>query len=94
MLPTNIDEDDGSGKVEGRPVGVASDAYFKPGACPSIPCMSSSDSFTGPMNILPLRRLYIERQIQPEMLSFVTTEEVVELFDMYVAFWFPISLRV
>ncbi|KAF8607837.1 hypothetical protein BDV93DRAFT_467449, partial [Ceratobasidium sp. AG-I] len=67
MLPTNIDEDDGSGKVEGRPVGVASDAYFKP----------------GPMNILPLRRLYIERQVQPEMLSFVTTEEVVELFDIY-----------
>ncbi|KAG8747559.1 hypothetical protein FRC10_000695 [Ceratobasidium sp. 414] len=67
MLPTNLDEDDGSGKVEGRPVGVASDAYFKP----------------GPMNILPLRRLYIERQIQPEMLSFVSTEEVVELFDIY-----------
>ncbi|KAG8699118.1 hypothetical protein FRC08_005498 [Ceratobasidium sp. 394] len=66
MLPTNLD-DDGSGKVEGRPVGVASDAYFKP----------------GPMNILPLRRLYIERQIQPEMLSFVSTDEVVELFDIY-----------
>ncbi|KAJ1308658.1 hypothetical protein OPQ81_004352 [Rhizoctonia solani] len=67
MLPGNINEDDGSGKVEGRPVGVASDAYFKP----------------GPMNILPLRRLYIERQIQPEMLSFVSTEEVLELFDIY-----------
>ncbi|KAG9122257.1 hypothetical protein FRC07_001458 [Ceratobasidium sp. 392] len=35
------------------------------------------------MNILPLRRLYIERQVQPEMLSFVNTEEVVELFDIY-----------
>lgn len=34
------------------------------------------------MNILPLRRLYIERQVQPEMLNFVSTEEVVELFDM------------
>ncbi|CAE6523226.1 unnamed protein product [Rhizoctonia solani] len=67
MLPGNINEDDGSGKVDGRPVGVASDAYFKP----------------GPMNILPLRRLYIERQIQPEMLSFVTTDEVLELFDIY-----------
>ncbi|KAG8728740.1 hypothetical protein FRC11_010306, partial [Ceratobasidium sp. 423] len=30
MLPGNINEDDGSGKVDGRPVGVASDAYFKP----------------------------------------------------------------
>ncbi|KAI0315247.1 fungal-specific transcription factor domain-containing protein [Amylostereum chailletii] len=48
-------------------VGVASDAYFKP----------------GPMTILPLRRLFIERQIQPEMLTFVSTEEVVALFDIY-----------
>ncbi|KAI0822788.1 fungal-specific transcription factor domain-containing protein [Trametes gibbosa] len=48
-------------------VGVASDVYFKP----------------GPMSILPLRRLYIERQIQPEMLSFVSTEEVVALFKIY-----------
>jgi hypothetical protein len=31
MLPGNLNEDDGSGKVDGRPVGVASDAYFKPG---------------------------------------------------------------
>ena len=38
----------------------------------------------GPINILPLRRLYIERQIQPEMLSFVSTEEVIALFNMYV----------
>ena len=36
----------------------------------------------GPMTILPLRRLYIERQIQPEMLSFVGTDEVVILFNM------------
>jgi hypothetical protein len=82
MLPTNLDEDDGSGKVEGRPVGVASDAYFKPGMCLIDTEGDSSDGFAGPMNILPLRRLYIERQIQPEMLNFVSTEEVVELFDM------------
>ncbi|KAI0748453.1 fungal-specific transcription factor domain-containing protein [Daedaleopsis nitida] len=48
-------------------LGVASDVYFKP----------------GPMTILPLRRLYIERQVQPEMLSFVSTEEVVALFKIY-----------
>ncbi|CDO73651.1 hypothetical protein BN946_scf185014.g121 [Trametes cinnabarina] len=51
----------------GDKVGVASDVYFKP----------------GPMTILPLRRLYIERQVQPEMLSFVSTEEVVALFKLY-----------
>jgi len=39
------------------------------------------------MTILPLRRLYIERQIQPEMLSFVSTDEVVALFDMSVLFF-------
>ncbi|KAI6109599.1 fungal-specific transcription factor domain-containing protein [Pisolithus sp. B1] len=50
-----------------RRLGVASDNYFRP----------------GPMTILPLRRLYIERQIQPEMLSFVSTEEVVALFKIY-----------
>ncbi|KAH9981402.1 fungal-specific transcription factor domain-containing protein [Lactifluus volemus] len=49
------------------PMGVASDAYFKP----------------GPMTILPLRRIFIERQIQPEMLNFVSTEEVVALFEIY-----------
>ncbi|KAI0345094.1 hypothetical protein BDW22DRAFT_1405901 [Trametopsis cervina] len=48
-------------------LGVASDMYFKP----------------GPMTILPLRRLFIERQVQPEMLSFVSTEEVVALFKIY-----------
>lgn len=50
-----------------RRLGVASDNYFRP----------------GPMTILPLRRLYIERQIQPEMLSFVSTEEVLALFKIY-----------
>ncbi|KAJ7137857.1 fungal-specific transcription factor domain-containing protein [Mycena epipterygia] len=48
-------------------VGVASDNYFKP----------------GPISILPLRRLMIERQVQPEMLSFVSTDEVVALFNIY-----------
>ncbi|KAG5644045.1 hypothetical protein DXG03_009197 [Asterophora parasitica] len=48
------------GDCEAPKVGVASDNYFKP----------------GPMTILPLRRLYIERQVQPEMLSFVGTEDV------------------
>jgi hypothetical protein len=36
------------------------------------------------MTILPLRRLYIERQVQPEMLSFVTTDDVVAMFNMSV----------
>ena len=36
------------------------------------------------MSILPLRRLFIERQIQPEMLSFVSADEVVALFNMWV----------
>ncbi|KAK7038187.1 fungal-specific transcription factor domain-containing protein [Favolaschia claudopus] len=48
-------------------IGVASDNYFKP----------------GPISILPLRRLFIERQVQPEMLSFVTTDEVVDLFNIF-----------
>ncbi|EPS94764.1 hypothetical protein FOMPIDRAFT_1038716 [Fomitopsis schrenkii] len=54
-------------KYEPNRMGVASDLYFKP----------------GPMSILPLRRLYIERQIQPEMLSFVSTDEVIALFKIY-----------
>jgi hypothetical protein len=43
------------------------------------------NGISGPMTILPLRRLFIERQIQPEMLSFVPTEEVVALFEMWVS---------
>ncbi|KAI0077103.1 hypothetical protein K474DRAFT_1621646 [Panus rudis PR-1116 ss-1] len=50
-----------------RKLGVASASYFKP----------------GPMTILPLRRLFIERQVQPEMLSFVSNEEVIALFRIY-----------
>jgi hypothetical protein len=41
------------------------------------------------MTILPLRRLYIERQIQPEMLNFVSRDEVVTLFNMCV----PVQLN-
>ncbi|KAK7040853.1 hypothetical protein VNI00_009449 [Paramarasmius palmivorus] len=52
---------------ESPKIGVASSNYFKP----------------GPMTILPLRRLYIERQVQPEMLNFVTTNEVVEMFNIF-----------
>ena len=50
----------------------------------SSACFDSWMGTKGPINILPLRRLYIERQIQPEMLSFVSTEEVIALFNMYV----------
>ena len=42
------------------------------------------------MTILPLRRLYIERQIQPEMLNFTSKEEVITLFNMYVCFFAPV----
>ncbi|KAH8813625.1 fungal-specific transcription factor domain-containing protein [Flagelloscypha sp. PMI_526] len=48
-------------------LGVASANYFKP----------------GPMTILPLRRLYIERQIQPEMLTFTSKEQVMRLFNIF-----------
>ncbi|GJJ12364.1 hypothetical protein Clacol_006605 [Clathrus columnatus] len=56
-------------------IGVASDVYFKP--------------VEGPMTILPLRRLYIERQIQPEMLNFVSTPQVVDLFNIYFEYMNP-----
>jgi hypothetical protein len=36
------------------------------------------------MTILPLRRMYIEHAVQPEMLAFTSTEEVVALFKMCV----------
>ena len=45
------------------------------------------------MTILPLRRLYIERQIHPEMLSFVDTEEVVALFNMYASLELLVDLH-
>ncbi|KAG8970236.1 hypothetical protein FRC03_010426 [Tulasnella sp. 419] len=54
-------------------VGLANASYFKP----------------GPMTILPLRRLFIEKQIQPEMLTFVTPKEVIDLFKIYFDFMNP-----
>jgi len=81
---------DGPTKPDDTPqMGVASDNYFKPGMSSSIETPSLLRSSIcclsqGPMTILPLRRLYIERQIQPEMLTFVSTEEVVALFNMSV----------
>lgn len=64
---------DGEPAAEGQKIGLANDRYFKP----------------GPMNILPLRRLYIERQIQPEMLTFVTKDEVIELFKIFFEYMNP-----
>lgn len=67
-------------------IGVASDLYFKPGIKEYSPlnCLFPLCShIPGVMSILPLRRLYIERQVQPEMLTFVSTEEVIALFKMY-----------
>ena len=69
-------------------LGVASDVYFKPGTF--FASFNSNRQLTfaipGPMTILPLRRLFIERQVQPEMLSFTSTEEVVALFNMWALF--------
>lgn len=50
-------------------VGVASETYFKP----------------GPMTILPLRKIVIERELAPELLTsgIVTSEEVLELFRIF-----------
>ncbi|PWN41980.1 hypothetical protein IE81DRAFT_323983 [Ceraceosorus guamensis] len=53
-------------------LGVASDTYFKP----------------GPMNILPLRRIVIERELPPELLTSgtLTSQEVLELFQIFFHF--------
>jgi len=67
-----------------RRLGVASDNYFRPGSKYHTTFIYLLTINSGPMTILPLRRLYIERQIQPEMLSFVSTEEVLALFKMCV----------
>jgi hypothetical protein len=50
-------------------LGVASEAYFKP----------------GPMTILPLRRIVIERELAPELLTqgIITSQEVLELFQVF-----------
>lgn len=72
-------------ELEERKLGVASGTYFKPGKLLRYAPIDSDPSSilgVGPMTILPLRRLYIERQIQPEMLNFVDTNEVVMLFNM------------
>ncbi|KIY71047.1 hypothetical protein CYLTODRAFT_346620 [Cylindrobasidium torrendii FP15055 ss-10] len=65
--PTTEDNHPQPGDTTERKLGVLSSNYFRP----------------GPMTILPLRRLYIERAVQPEMLSFVSTNEVVALFDIF-----------
>ena len=51
------------------PLGVASQNYFRP----------------GPMTILPLRRIIIEREMPPELLTLgiVTSEEVLDLFSIF-----------
>lgn len=50
-------------------LGVASETYFKP----------------GPMTILPLRRIVIERELAPELLTqgIITSQEVLELFQIF-----------
>lgn len=64
-------------------VGVASEVYFKPGQSPDPePTGGAQQSHQGPINILPLRRLYIENRVQPEMLNFTSTEDVLALFNM------------
>ncbi|PWN36324.1 uncharacterized protein FA14DRAFT_114933, partial [Meira miltonrushii] len=59
----------GREKVETPKVGVASETYFKP----------------GPMTILPLRKIVIERELAPDLLTqgIVTSEEVLELFQVF-----------
>lgn len=54
---------------ESQNIGVASDIYFKP----------------GPMTILPLRKIVIERELAPELLTqgIVSSEEVLELFRIF-----------
>lgn len=50
-------------------LGVASETYFKP----------------GPMTILPLRRIVIERELPPELLTqgIISSQEVLELFQIF-----------
>jgi len=48
-------------------VGIGNEHYFKP----------------GPMSILPLRRVFIEREVQPEILNLLSTDQVSDLFDIY-----------
>ena len=77
-------DDTGTAKV-----GVASEVYFKPGQSSNLcPGMVLNGSHQGPINILPLRRLYIENRVQPEMLNFTSTEDVLALFNMCVPHYF------
>ncbi|SPO36640.1 uncharacterized protein PSFLO_02111 [Pseudozyma flocculosa] len=59
----------GAGAERKPRLGLASDSYFKP----------------GPMTILPLRRIIIEREMPPELLTLgiVTSEEVLDLFRIF-----------
>jgi len=78
-------DDTGTAKV-----GVASEVYFKPGQSSTLnPQVTLNGSYKGPINILPLRRLYIENRVQPDMLNFTSTEDVLALFDMCVSHLFP-----
>ncbi|SOV05633.1 uncharacterized protein UDID_06361 [Ustilago sp. UG-2017a] len=63
---------EGGEQDEGKrkiPLGVASQNYFRP----------------GPMTILPLRRIIIEREMPPELLTLgiVSSEEVLDLFSIF-----------
>ncbi|EJU00480.1 hypothetical protein DACRYDRAFT_68629 [Dacryopinax primogenitus] len=53
--------------AQGIGKGIAGESYFKP----------------GPMTLLPIRRLVIERQVQPEILEFVDMQEVFALFEIF-----------
>ncbi|TIB81615.1 hypothetical protein E3Q22_00829 [Wallemia mellicola] len=48
-------------------IGVASEEYYRP----------------GPMSMLPLRRIFIERQVRPEILSFCTEDNIKDLFTIF-----------
>ncbi|TIB37842.1 hypothetical protein E3P86_02053 [Wallemia ichthyophaga] len=48
-------------------IGVASDEYYTP----------------GPMSMLPLRRIFIERQVKPEILNFCSDQDISNLFHIY-----------
>ncbi|KAL7413695.1 fungal-specific transcription factor domain-containing protein [Mrakia frigida] len=55
------------GGAEEDAMGVAGSGYFRP----------------GPMTMLPLRRIIIEHSIRPEILDFLSINEVQELFNIY-----------
>lgn len=59
--------DDNDDQVQPPRLGVGDEHYFKP----------------GPMSILPLRRVFIERELTPEMLKYTSAAEVNDLFEIY-----------